>query len=133
MSIPKSKENLIGIEEGAWYYFTVDLDYEGFVPFQFVRYIDVNGDRMGAVVELSGDYYFRTRKLILLPYTQEPDYFRAEPNMILSVWTIDGSKIGDAETVDVKSKWPRNVLDKAAITPSIDTAIKWTKQGQTAV
>ena len=128
MSIPKPKGNLIGIEEGTWYYFTVDLAYEGFVPFQFVRYIGVNGDRTGAAVELLGDYCFRTKKLILLPYTHAPDYFRAEPNMILSVWTIDGSKIGDDETVDVKSKWLRNVLDKAAITPSIDTAIKWTKR-----
>lgn len=117
----------ISIEHGTWYYFTVDLSFKGFLPFRFLRYIDVNGDRMGAVVEFIESSYFSTKKLILLPYTQEPDYFKVEPNGIQLVWTFDGSNLGDTKTIDLRSKWPHNILDKAAITPSMNTAMEFTK------
>jgi hypothetical protein len=51
-----------------------------------------------------------------------------KPDEILSVWTFAASKIGDATTIDLKSDWPRNILDKAAITPSIERAKKSTGQ-----
>ena len=127
MNRPETRDSLISIEDGKWYYFTVDGDLEGFASFKFVRYIDVNGDRKGAIVKFLDKDYFRTRRLLLLPYTREPDYFKSSLDEILSVWTFDASKIGDAEMVDLRPKWPSNILDKAAITPSIDTAIKWTQ------
>ena len=117
----------ISIKQGTWYYFTVDLNFEGFLPFRFLKYIDVNGDRMGAVIELTEGSYFSTNQLILLPYTREPDYFKVESSSILSVWTFDGSNVGDEKTIDLESKWPNNILDKAAITPSEKTAKEWTK------
>jgi hypothetical protein len=120
-------EEKISLEQGTWYYFTVDLSFNGFLPFRFLRYIDVNGDRKGALVEFTKGSYFPTRLLILLPYTREPDYFKVEPNGVQLVWSFDGSNVGDAETVDLESDWPANILDKAAITPSIDTAKEWTK------
>jgi hypothetical protein len=123
----ETRNTLISIENGLWYYFTVDLDFEGFASFKFVRYIKVNGDRRGAIVEFQDQDYFRTRHLLLLPYTREADYFQAPLNAMLSVWTFDASTLGDTETVDLQAQWPGNILDKAAITPSIDTAIKWTQ------
>jgi hypothetical protein len=120
-------KNKVSIEQGTWYYFTVDLSFKGFLPFRFLRYIDVNSDRMGALVELTESSHFSAKQLILLPYTREPDYFRVEPSGILSVWTFDGSNLGDAKTIDLESKWPHNILDKAAIAPSIKTADEWTK------
>ena len=118
---------MISIEQGSWYYFTVDLNFSGFASFNFVRYIDVNGDRKGAIVRFLDKDYFSTRDLLLLPYTRESDFFKAKPDEILSVWTFDASKIGFAETVDLKSDWSRNILDKAAVTPSIETAKKFTR------
>lgn len=127
MNESERKENPISIEDGMWYYFTVDLDLEGFASFKFVRYIDVNGDRKGAVVQFLDKDYFHTRWLILLPYTREPNYFQALPGEILSVWTFDASRVGNAATIDLQAEWPGNILDKAAITPSVETAIQWTK------
>jgi len=59
---------------------------------------------------------------LLLPYSRKRDYFRAKPDEILFVWTFDASKIGNASTIDLKSEWPKNILDKAGITPSIEKA-----------
>jgi hypothetical protein len=123
------KSELISIEQGTWYYFTVDLNFAGFASFNFVRYIDVNGERNAAIVQFLDKDYFPTRDLLLLPYNKEKDYFKAKTDEILSVWTFDASKIGDATTIDLKSEWPKNILDKAAITPSNVTAKKWTRQG----
>jgi hypothetical protein len=122
-----SSKEKISLEQGTWYYFTVDLSFKGFLPFRFLRYIDVNGDRKGAVVEFTEGSFFTTSQLILLPYTREADYFEVEPNGIQLVWSFDGSNVGDAKTVDLESSWPANILDKAAITPSIDAAKEWTK------
>jgi hypothetical protein len=119
---------LISIEEGTWYYFTVDLNFTGFASFKFVRYIDVNGDRKAAIVRFLDKDYFPSKDLLLLPYTRERDYFKAKPDEILSIWTFDATNIGDATMVDLKSEWPKNILDKAAITPSIETAMKSTGQ-----
>jgi hypothetical protein len=44
------------------------------------------------------------------------------------VWTFDASKILKNDFVDLKSEWPKNILDKAIITPSINTAIEWTRR-----
>ena len=120
------KPEIKSIEEGTWYYFTVDLNFEGFASFRFLRFLNVNDDRTAALVELQDRDYFKSRKLILLPYTRETDYFKTEPEGVLSVWTFDGSKVGSEETIDLKSEWPRNILDKAAITPSSQVALKWT-------
>ena len=120
-------EEKVSIEQGTWFYFTVDLNFKEFLPFRFLRYIDVNGDRNGAIVKFTEDSYFSTKEVILLPYTREPNYFRVEPSGILSVWTFDGSNLGDSKTVDLAADWSQNILDKAAITPSLNTAIKWTK------
>jgi hypothetical protein len=122
------KNELISIEQGTWYYFTVNLSFPGFASFNFVRYIDVNNNRKAAIVRLLDQDYFSTRELLLLPYTRKKDYFRAKPDKILLVWTFDASRIGDAPTIDLKSDWPKNILDKAAITPSIDEAKRATGQ-----
>jgi hypothetical protein len=122
------KRELIRIEQGTWYYFTVDLDFTGFASFNFVRHIHVNGDRKGAIVRFLDQYYFPSRDLLLLPYTREEDYFKTKPDEFLCVWTFDASKIGDATTIDLKSGWPKNIWDKAGVTPSIATAKKWTKK-----
>lgn len=114
------------IVSGTWYYFTVDLNFKGFRAIRFKRYIDVNGDRMATVVEMENSY-FSSSDLILLPYNRETDYFNIERTGICSVWTFDGSDLGDAESVDLQANWPHNILDKAAITPSIETAEKWTQ------
>jgi len=106
----------------------VDLSFTGFASFNFVRYIDVNGDRKAAIVRFLHKDYFPTRDLLLLPYTKKKDYFKAKPTEILSVWTFDASTIGEAATIDLRSAWPKNILDKAAITPSIEEAKKATGQ-----
>ena len=121
------KSDLISIEQGTWYYFTVDLNFAGFASFNFVRFIEVTNDRKAAIVRFLDQDYFPTRDLLLLPYTRKSNYFKAKPDEILSVWTFDASNIGNAEMIDLKSGWSKNILDKAAITPSIETAIKWTK------
>lgn len=121
------KNILISIEQGTWYYFTVDLNFEGFALFSFVRYVDVNDGRKAAIVRFLDKDYFPTKDLLLLPYTKKLDFFRAKSDEILSVWTFNASNIRNAEMIDLKSDWPKNILDKAAITPSIETAIKWTK------
>jgi len=123
-----TKSNPIKIEDDIWYYFTTDLSFEGFASFKFLRFLNVNDDRPAALVELQDRDYFKSRKLILLPYTRETDYFKTEPEGVLSVWTFDGSKVGNEETIDLKSEWPRNILDKAAITPSSQVALKWTSK-----
>src|SRR5687767_12381885 len=102
----QQKEILISIEHGTWYYFTVDLNFEGFASFEFVRYIDVNSDRKAAIVRFLDKDYFPTKDLLLLPYTRKKNFFRAKPDEILSVWTFDASKIGDVETIDLNSDWP---------------------------
>ncbi len=122
------KSERIGIEQGTWYYFTVDLDFQGFASFNFLRYIDVNSDRKAAIVRFLDKDYFPTRELLLLPYSRKRNYFQAKPDEILSVWTFDASKLGDTNTIDLKSAWPKNILDKAAITPSIEKARQWTGQ-----
>ena len=119
-------ESVVRIEEGIWYYYTVDLNFEGFASIRFIRYINVNDDRDAAIVQLLDKDYFSTRKLILLPYTRDKDYFKAKPSESLSVWTFDGSKVTDEERIDLKTDWPHNILDKAAITPSIKSAKNWT-------
>jgi hypothetical protein len=120
------KSDLISIEQGIWYYFTVDLNFTGFASFNFVRYIDVNNDRKAAIVHFLDKDYFLTRDLLLLPYKRKPNYFKTKPDEILAVWTFNASNIGDAETIDLKSDWPKNLLDKAEITPSIERAMKST-------
>ncbi len=118
-----------GIEEGTWYYFTTDLQLEGFAAFTLTRFIDVNGDRRGAIVRFLDRDYFPSRDLLLVPYSRKPNYFRAGPQEILCVWTFDACGLDAAQTVDIAAGWPRNILDKAAITPSRECALKWTKQG----
>jgi len=113
------------IEDGEWFYFTVDLDFEGFAIFTFLRYVRTN-DRTSALVRFKEQKYFPTRDLLLVPYNTEPHYFRATDKDILSVWTLNGSSLEFAETFDAKAGWPRNILDKAAVTPSRDTAARWT-------
>ncbi len=121
------RKTLVSIEQGIWYYFTVDLNFEGFASFNFVRYIDVNGDRKAAIVRFLDRDYFPTRDLLLLPSTRKRDFFLAGADELLSVWAFDASGIGAAETVDLAAAWPKNILDKAAITPSIELARKWTR------
>jgi len=115
----------ISIEQGRWFYFTVDLDFHGFAEFEFERFLQA-GDREGALVNFVEPKFFPVTKLILLPYTPGSGYFKSSEEEILSVWTFDGSAVGNAESVDLKSGWPNNILDKAAITPSLATAQKWT-------
>jgi hypothetical protein len=122
------KSKLINIEQGIWYYFTVDLNFSGFASFNFVRYIDVNGDRQAAIVRFLDKDYFPTRDLLLLPYSRKKNYFIAKADEILSVWTFDATRIGDASTIDLKSDWPKNILDKAVVTPSLERARKSTGQ-----
>lgn len=121
------RKQLVSIEHGVWYYFSWELDFEEFVAFSFARYIDVNADRKAAIVSFLEKYHFPTRDLLLLPYTRKRDFFRARSGEILAVWTFDASGIGDAETIDLVSAWPKNILDKGAITASIEVARKWTK------
>ncbi len=120
------KKNLISIEQGTWYYSSVDLNFTGFAALNFVRYIDVNGDREAAIVRFLDKDYFPTRDLLLLPYSSKKNYFRASSEETLAVWTFNATNIGDVETIDLKSDWPKNILDKAVITPSIEIAKKLT-------
>lgn len=121
------EKTIVSIEDGTWYYFTVDLNFDGFASLEFIRYMNVNDDRNAALVRFLDKDYFNANELILLPYTRDDDYFRAKSNDVLSVWTFDGSNVVDAKTADLKTDWPNNILDKAAITPSIETAKSWTK------
>jgi hypothetical protein len=113
------------IDQGTWYYFTVDLNFEGYAAFRFERYVQTN-DRAAALVTFLEPKYFSTTKLLLLPYSTDKGYFAADDSDILSVWTFDGSNLDGAEAVDLKAAWPSNILDKAAITPSRKTAERWT-------
>ena len=47
-----------------------------------IRYIDVNGDRTAALVEIEGSKYFGISHLILLPYESGvgPEYFEITNN-----------------------------------------------------
>ncbi len=119
-----------GIEQGTWYYFTTDLELEGFASFTLTRFIDVNGDRRGAIIHLLDRDYFCSRDLLLVPYSRKPEYFRAGPDEVLFVWTFDASGLGATQTVDISCGWPNNILDKGAITPSRECAVKWTKRGR---
>jgi hypothetical protein len=116
------KSDLISIDQGTWYYFSADLSFAGFASFNFVRYIDVNSDRKAAIVQFLDKDYFSTKDLLLLPYTRESIYFRARLDRTLLVWAFDASRLGGANTVDLKSNWPKNILDKAVVTPSIEIA-----------
>ena len=114
------KDTNISLASKPWFYFTVDLDFPGHGVVNLVRYIDVNGDRTAALVGIEGSKYFGLPHLILLPYESGvgPEYFRIKNNdEFLSVWTFDGTNIGDLNSIDLKSEWPKNILDKAAITP----------------
>ena len=119
-------EQLIRIEQGTWYYFTVDLDFKGYAAFTFERYITLK-DRVAALVHFNQPKYFSTQDLLLVPYLPGVDYFTSKEEDILSVWTVDGTKLHGLDQVDLSPDWPGNVLDKAAITPSKETAAKWTK------
>ncbi len=119
-----------GIEQGTWYYFTTDLELEGFASFTLTRFIDVNGDRRGAIVHFVDRDYFCTRDLLLVPYSRKPNYFRAKADEVLFVWTFDASKLAAAPTADISCGWPENILDKGAITPSRECALKWTRHGR---
>ena len=131
MSSFQKKSERISIEQGTWYYLTMDYRFLGFASFNFVKYIDaidVNGTRKAAIVRFLDKDYFPTQDLLLLPYRRKRNYFRARPDELLYVSTFDASKIGDAYMVDLISGWPINILDRAAITPSIETARQWTVQ-----
>lgn len=119
-------ESLIRIEQGTWYYFTVDLDFNGFVAFTFKRFIKLK-DRVAALVHFDQPKYFATQDLLLVPSGLIPDYFKSREEDILSVWTMSGSGLLGVGQVDLSLDWPDNILDKAAITPSKDTAAKWTR------
>ena len=111
---------MIKLESQPWFYFTVDLDFEGYGTINFIRFIEVNEDRAGAVVGMKENKYFGFPQLILLPYESGvgPEYFSVnEEDKFLSVWTFDATKFEDSNNVDLKSEWPNNILDKAAITP----------------
>lgn len=108
------------LESEPWFYFTVDLSFDGHATVTFVRFVDVNGDRTGALVEIADNKYFGIPRLVLLPYQRGagPEYFSiTERDQFCSVWTFDGTDVGDVPRIDLKSEWPRNILDKAAITP----------------
>ena len=97
-------ETNISLASKPWFYFTVDLDFPGHGVVNLIRYIDVNGDRTAALVEIEDSKYFGLSHLILLPYESGvgPEYFEINnKDKFLSVWTFDGT----------------NILDKAAITP----------------
>ncbi|KPK47003.1 MAG: hypothetical protein AMS22_17275 [Thiotrichales bacterium SG8_50] len=110
----------ISLASKPWFYFTVDLDFPGHGVVNLIRYIDVNGDRTAALVEIEESKCFGLSHLILLPYESGvgPEYFELKDNdKFLSVWSFDGTNIGDTNSIDLKSEWPKNILDKAAITP----------------
>ena len=58
-------ESLIRIEQGTWYYFTVDLDFEGYAAFTFERYVTLK-DRVAALVHFNQPKYFSTQDLLLV-------------------------------------------------------------------
>lgn len=120
----------MSIEQGTWYYFSTDLELEGFASFTLTRFIDVNADRRGAIVHLLDRDYFCTRDLLLVPYSRKPNYFRAGPEEVLFVWSFDASGLAAAHVADISAGWPGNILDKAAITPSRECALKWTRAGR---
>ena len=129
----QKKRERISIEQGTWYYLSLELNFLGFASFNFVRYIDVidvKGNKRAAMVRFSDKDYFPTptQDLLLLPYSRKRNYFRAGPDEMLYILTFDASKIGDAHIVDLKTEWPNNILDRAAITPSIEKATQWTVQ-----
>lgn len=113
------------IEEGTWYYCTVDLDFDGFASFIFQRFVEAD-DRTAVLVRFNEPKYFSSQTLLLFPSSTDPDFFRAGEDEILTVWTFDGTAIGTKSTVDLKPHWPQGILDKAAITPSLKTAQQWT-------
>ena len=125
-------DRLISIEEGTWFYFTVDLNFEGFAAFTFDRFVEAN-DRRAALVTFNQQKYFSSRVLLLLPSTTDSEYFQAREGDILTVWTFDGSSQKDATTVDLKTDWPHNIWDKAAITPSRETATQWTMRSNSSL
>ena len=139
MSNSRKKSERISIEHGTWYYFTMDASHLalgmfhslGFASFSFVKYIeaiDVTGHRKAAIVQFLEKDYFPIQDVLLLPDSRKWNYFRARPDEMLSVWTLDAAKIGDAHIVDLKSEWPTNILAAALITPSIEKASQWTVQ-----
>ncbi len=126
MLVAQYMDNAIqSIQTGTWYYFTVDLDHEGYAPFSFEKFIQTN-DRVAALVNFPDKLFFSSRKILLLPYSNEANYFQCSDSETLSVWAFDGTGLENLDFVDLASNWPHNILDKAAITPSQDTATKWT-------
>jgi hypothetical protein len=97
-----------------------------FAAFSFERFVEAD-DRTAALVKFHERKYFPTQSLLLLPYTKDADYFAIEEasTEILSVWTFDGSNLEGKQTVNLKSQWPKNILDKAGITPSREVASRW--------
>lgn len=120
----------MSIEQGTWYYFSTDLELEGFASFTLTRFIDVNEDRRGAMVHFLDRDYFTSRDLLLVPYSRKPEFFRACPDEVLFVWTFDASGLATAQSADISCGWPGNILDKGAITPSRECALKWTRHGR---
>src|SRR5512142_2460433 len=106
----------LSIEQGTWYYFSTDLELEGFASFTLTRFVDVNGDRRGALIRSLDRDYFPSRDLLLVPYSRKPEYFRAKPGEVLCVWTFDAAGVAPAaQSVDISCGWPANMLDKGAI------------------
>jgi hypothetical protein len=81
-------------------------------------------------VKFTEGSFFDTETVIWVPYTREPDYFKANANGLLPVWTFDGTGLAESDTADLGTDWPHNILDKAAITPSLAKAKEWTKDKQ---
>lgn len=110
----------ISLEDKPWFYFTVDLNLSGHGVITLVRFVDISGDRVGAIVEIEDSKYFGFSRLILAPYQNKvgKEYFQvSKAEKLKPVWTFDGTKVGDADFVDLATDWPENILDKAAITP----------------
>lgn len=118
---------LRSIQTGTWYYFTVDLDFEGHAPFSFEKFIRTN-DRLAALVNFPDKKFFSSGKILLLPYSKDADsdYFQCSDGETLAVWAFEGKGLENMDFIDLASNWPHNILDKAAITPSLSTATKWT-------
>ena len=127
MSNLQEKNERISIEQGTWYYITMDYLFQGFASFSFVKYTDVidgigNGIKRAVIVRFLDKGYFPIQDLLLVPYRRNRNYFKARSDEALSVSTYDASKFGNAYMVDLKSEWPNNMLDRAAITPSFEKA-----------
>ena len=108
------------LESCDWYYFTIDLNFDGFGVVSLVRFINVDRNRTGAIVKIENSKYFDLDHLLLLPREPGagPEYFTVSgDNEIRSVWTFDGTTLDDSDSADLKSEWPRNILDKAIVTP----------------